>query len=136
MPEDALKLGRDSNGHVLLAGRARVEGGGLQVGKILSEGVLHIGYGGRELRIESDFEVLCGSGNNTQWAHVTDQASSESFANGKVLEAGYEESNEALLVTICSHTDGSLQVGKTRRGWKNCSYGYGGEEKHSIGGYF
>ncbi|KAJ3006357.1 UNVERIFIED_CONTAM: hypothetical protein HDU68_004101, partial [Siphonaria sp. JEL0065] len=128
---------KDSEGSILFAGRAAIQDGGVQVGKVLAEKGCHIGYGGQELIIDTKFEILCGASDSiTEWAQVTDGVTSESFMDLNPIPAGHEHNKTPLFIAVCVDKEtSSMQIGKCSNGWQNCSFGYGGEEKWSSGSF-
>ncbi|KAJ3064202.1 hypothetical protein HDU99_004541, partial [Rhizoclosmatium hyalinum] len=61
-PNDAIVLGKDSDGGPLFAARDNIWGG-FHIGKCTRQGHAYISYGGDETQIKNQFEILCGNPN-------------------------------------------------------------------------
>lgn len=126
VPNNAFAVGRDTNGTVLFACRARFAGG-VHPGKVWQGGdYCHISYGGQEYLIKR-FQVLTVTGSPrgraVYWQPVR---------NGQLplnaVAVGQEANNGQALYLCRASAQRSLQPGKTWAGYDGCNYGYGGKE--------
>ncbi|KAJ3199761.1 hypothetical protein HDU82_000166 [Entophlyctis luteolus] len=127
IPDDAIRLGRDFDGTPFYGGRAKVSGGGVQVGKITSAAGCSIGYGGKELKLRSKFEILCGDSTAIDWVEVEGPVSLMKLAEWKPVEAGEEANGMPLYIGI-HEAFGAIQVGKCSPRLPGCAFGHGGKE--------
>ncbi|KAJ3383084.1 hypothetical protein HDU84_003866 [Entophlyctis sp. JEL0112] len=127
MPQDAIQLGRDSDGAPLYAARTPLMGG-WQVGKCREAGMAYIPYGGEEMYITSDIQVLCGHGEAVATVPQAGYLNLAGLAS-MPLDSGHEENGERLYVAVVDYR-GSVQVGKCRVTIDGCNFSYGGFEKN------
>ena len=134
IPQNAIRLGKDSDGEALFGCTAPVGPAGrqtMQPGKLSRKlGGCSVGYGGQEYLMR-DYHVFVSSLDYHAFALAP--------VNGGPLPArsvsgGADTDGKALYFCVVQLSDGSEQVGKIQAGWKACNYAYGGRE-HSYGGY-
>ncbi|ORY46865.1 hypothetical protein BCR33DRAFT_736379 [Rhizoclosmatium globosum] len=127
VPAGAIRMGRDSDGSPLYAGRVKVNKGGVQVGKVRLDSGCFIGYGGKEVRYKTDFEVLCGDSRIISLVELEGSISLGKLAELKPIEAGNEETGMPLYIGI-HEAFGSIQIGKCSPSLKGCHFSYNGKE--------
>ncbi|TPX63035.1 hypothetical protein CcCBS67573_g08786 [Chytriomyces confervae] len=127
LPHDAIRLGRDIDGTPLYAGRAKVSGGGVQVGKIRGGEACYIPYGGRELTFKKGFEVLCGDSRVIDLEEVEGKIPLMKIADLKPIEAGSEANGMPLYIAI-HEAFGTIQIGKCSPSLPGCHFSYNGKE--------
>ncbi|KAJ3205036.1 hypothetical protein HDU83_001151 [Entophlyctis luteolus] len=127
IPQDAIQLGRDSDGAPLYAARVPLKGG-WQVGKCRDADTACIPYGGKEMYIKSDIQVLCGPANAVT---AVPQAGCLNLAGltSMPLDSGHEDNGERLYVAVVDYK-GSVQVGKCGPAMDGCNFSYGGREEN------
>ncbi|KAI9329277.1 hypothetical protein BDR26DRAFT_939441 [Obelidium mucronatum] len=107
LPQDALQLGRDTDGSPLYAGRAPIYGG------------WHIGKG--------NFEVLCGSPKAVSVVPQEKDLDLDTLPH-QPIDAGHEANGERLYVALIDK-DGSTQIGKCGPNLEGgANYGFFGKE--------
>ncbi|KAJ3239119.1 hypothetical protein HDU81_006450 [Chytriomyces hyalinus] len=127
LPHDAIRLGRDVDGTPLYAGRAKVKGGGVQVGKIRGGEACYIPYGGRELTFKKGFEVFCGDSRVIDLEEVEGKIPLMKIADLKPIEAGSEANGMPLYIGI-HEAFGTIQIGKCSPSLPGCHFSYNGKE--------
>ncbi|KAJ3070294.1 hypothetical protein HDU98_006688 [Podochytrium sp. JEL0797] len=125
-PQDAIALGRDSDGTNLYAARAALFGG-WHIGKSNGRGGVYISYGGKEHKIKTSYEILCGNPRGVSVIHQSGVLNLEQLPS-QPIDGGHEASGERLFVAIVDHK-GSMQIGKcSAKNKAGCNFPYGGKE--------
>lgn len=128
-PENAV-AGGEENGKILYVCRAENEGA-KHPGKLL-EGHCNIGWGGKELVLDS-YDILV---NNGGIQLVWEGANNNKIPHGAVQ--GGTENGRPLVVGQLTRPDGSVHPGKVFRGddgLLHFNYGYGGDEVSVTSGF-
>ncbi|KAI8833510.1 hypothetical protein BJ741DRAFT_612289 [Chytriomyces cf. hyalinus JEL632] len=128
LPQNAVQLGRDTDGAPLYAGRAPYEGG-WQVGKV-RDSDFYFSYGGKEIAFEGGFEVLCGTAHGITVVPQVGTLNLASITN-QPIDAGHESNGDRLYLAVCEHR-GGMQVGKCGpRIAQGAAFGLDGKEHFS-----
>ena len=121
VPQGALQVGHEADGTPLYAARAYYQGS-LQVGKVRPAfGGALIPFGGSEVKVR-DYEVLTEQPFARLWAPAQGND-----VPSNAMQAGREADGSPLYVAK-AHYNGSVQIGKVRRGFGGALIPYGGQE--------
>jgi hypothetical protein len=128
-PQNAIRLGKESDGEALFGCSALVGPPGkqtMQPGKLSRKiGGCNVPFAGTEHSIRN-YQVLASS--------LDYRAFALQDVNGGPLPAravsgGVDIDGQPLYFCIVPFSDGSAHVGKIQRSWKQCHIGFGGSEQ-------
>ncbi|KAJ3130592.1 hypothetical protein HK100_007915 [Physocladia obscura] len=131
IPDDAIRIGRDADGLPFYAGRVKVSNGGVQVGKVTAVTGCAIGFGGRELNFQRNFEILCGDSLAIDFVEIEGAVSLMKLAALKPVAAGHEENGMPLYVAV-HEAFGAVHVGKCSPSLPGCHFPHAGKEQVGL----
>ncbi|CAH2040753.1 unnamed protein product, partial [Iphiclides podalirius] len=123
IPPGALRVGTDTDGDEIYAGRAHHEGDILPAKVIPTKNACYIAYGGEEI-LKDQFEVLVP-------AMFSWQFSTNGHVPPGAVEAGVTADGEKLYFGRVNH-DGCTTPGKIHPSHATCYYPFDGEERTSA----
>ncbi|KAF9236664.1 hypothetical protein BU15DRAFT_76762 [Melanogaster broomeanus] len=125
LPTNAIQGGHEANGSPLYVARAPYAGG-IHPGKA-SATLVHISYGGEEIVIRSNFELLVGARAAVRWIPVSGRLSLDQLGGATLVVGGNEANGETLYVAQAALEGRGLQCGKVQFN-RRAHIPYGGEE--------